>query len=256
MNIKSGYKLLFCLIVFAIKAHGDDASFQEHINVAQAEGSVAKLSALASECETIWPSNATLYFQSEDKIAEALALAARTNPAARQELEKQIENILGKRCPEGARAANACFKSRHLIIERFARVSISIPDIRSAEILAKFLGEVRTVLNTNYHFTLMSMNVMPPVAPKGQMVFSGMGPNAITDTNARAAYEKAIDENAQRDDENDLQLHTLPEINKTMTTNLFIYFRALLAHNPEAKSQANSLAALAHLTKDEQQQLQ
>ena len=81
-----------------------------------------------------------------------------------------------------------------------------------------------------------------------------MDPNAISDPVAREAYLKAIDENAQIGEENDLQLHTLPEINGKMTPLFLRYIKALLAINPDAKRQTNTLAILAHLTKDEQQQ--
>jgi hypothetical protein len=253
MKFHSGLCLAF---LFSINAYGDDSILQERIDAAQVEGSVIKLSALVDKCETLWPSNATLYFQSENKVGEALEVLAKTNSAAVQELESQAKIVLGKHCPEGARAANACLKSKFQIAERFVNITAAAPDFHGAKILAKFLGEVRTTLNTNYHFTLMSANVMPPIAPKGQGVFTGMDPNAISDPVARAAYLKAIDKNAQIGDENDLQLHTLPEINRTMTSYFIRYTKELFAQNSEAKSEANNLATLAHLTQNEQQQLQ
>ena len=243
-------------LLFGIKAYGDNASLQERINAAQFEGSVTNLSALAIEVENLWTNDAVLYFQSEQKITEALEPLTRTNSAALQELENQTKNILGKNCPKGAHDANACFKLKFRVAEQFTRVFISAPNFRGAETLAKFLGEVRTTIIANYKFTPMQMNVMPPVAPKGQMIFTGMDPNAISDPVARAAYEKAIDENAQKADENDLQLHTLPEINHTMTLHFFDYTETLLAQSPEAKKQKANLAALAHLTEDEQRRLQ
>ena len=95
---------------FCTRVYGDPISLQERIDAAQAEGSVAKLSLLASECETFWPSNTILYFESQNKVGEALEALAKTNSAATQELENQTEKILSKSCPVGARSEKCLFQ--------------------------------------------------------------------------------------------------------------------------------------------------
>jgi hypothetical protein len=253
-------KIKFSVIIGSYLAigilHSEAQSLQERISAAQTDGSVDKLSSLASEAESLWTNNMDAYFDFQNKISAALEPLSKTNSAAMQELEVQAENVLGKQYPDGAHAENVSFKSKFSIAERLAKASISAPDIRSAEIQAKFLGQVRTAIIPNYHFKMEEMNVAPPVAPTNGFTIAGMNPAAISDPVARAAYEKAIAENAQRDDENDLQLHTLPDINKTLTTYFFDYVKVLFTQNSELKSQANNLATLAHLTENEKLQLQ
>jgi hypothetical protein len=148
-----------------------------------------------------------------------------------------------------------CFRSKEEIVQRILRLSTSAPDFLHAQMLARFLGEVRAARIPGYKHALVSLNVAPPIMPKGGgPINSGMDPQAITDPEARAAYERAIAENDLRNYGNEFQL-TLSTINHTITANTLNYIRRLFIANPKAKDQMDRLAELGHLTKEERDQL-
>jgi hypothetical protein len=189
-------------------------------------------------------------------LGSVLEHVAKTNPAALTELKSQSEMVLNKQCSTNPAVQINCLEPKLQIAERLTR-NFSNCNLKDAQILAKFLGEVRTAIITNYQRADVLANVMPPIAPTNSRigVFSGMDPKVIADPTARAAYERAIAENNERGDENDLQFIILPEINLKLTPLFLGYVRTLFAFDSEAKIKANSLIISAHLTKDEQKQL-
>jgi hypothetical protein len=259
MKICFETKLGLCLAIFAINmlSYSEAQSIQERIKADQAEGSVPKLTALADEIEVLWTNEVVLYFQSYDQLGTALETLATTNSDAMHELLKQTERVLDRKCPTNPAVAASCFSSKLSIAEQLMR-NLTKPNIQDIQCLAKFLGEVRTAIITNYQWAKVEMNVMPPIAPTNSRmgVISGMDPKAISDPVARAAYEKAIDENNQRGAENDLQQNTLPEINRTMTPLFLDYVKIAFRQNPKTKKSSASLTEMAHLSNVERQQLQ
>jgi hypothetical protein len=234
--------LLLCL-----KSYGNDLSLKQRIGMVP-NSSISELSALANDCETLWPSNASIYFQYEYWIESNLAKSATNNPVALEALESQVGKIVDKDCLVATDSGNFRFRAKNEIIELFVSVSHSKPNLQGAQILAKHLGEVRATIIKNYQFQPTPTNLPPPVI----LVRPGF---YRLDTNASPAYLKAFKAMYRTNDVNRLQLHILPAVNQEMTSDFFNYSKALFAQNPQLKSQANNLAALAHLTSSEQMQL-
>lgn len=251
-RFETKFALYLAIFTISMLSHGEAQSIEERIKVGQAEGSVPKLSALANEIEGLRTNNVVLYFQSCDRLGAALETLAVTNSDALLELLKQTERTLNQKCPTNPTIAGLCFNSKLNVAERLMRNSTK-PDVQDIQGLAKFLGEVRTTIITNYQFMEVLMNVTPPIVPTNSRmgVFSGMDPKAISDPVARAAYEKAIEENNQRGAENDLQQNVMPEINRTMTPLFLDYVKTATKQNPKFKKLVADLAMTAHLTKDE-----
>ena len=260
-QMKSYFGICLCVYLVAffcsISALSAVPSSLEQIQFSVIEGSVSNLFILGNEIESLWTNDEALYFQYYNRIGEVLEALSRTNSTALQLLEKQSEKALNRKCPTNPAVAISCFGSKFQIAERLMRISAT-PNDQHAENLAAFLGEVRTMIVTNYQRAQVFRNVTPPIVTTNNSrigFFSGMDPKVISDTKARVAYEQAIAENNQRSYANDLQLNLLPEINKTMTRHFLNYVRLLLTQNPEANKRANSLAASAHLTDEERRQI-
>lgn len=234
-------------LALCLKSYGNDLSFKERMGTLQTNNSIPELSALANDCETLWPTNETRYFQYEYAIEKALAKSATNSPVALKEIENQTEKILDKHS-DAPDSGNLRFRIKSQVVECFVSVSDSAPDFYGAQILAKFLGEVRATIITNYQFKPVNFNMMPP----GKLASPGV---YLVDTNAMPAYLKALKEMYRTNDENGLQLHILPKVNQEITSDFLNYSKVLLAQNPQLKNQVNNLAALAHLTSGEQRQL-
>lgn len=235
-------------LALCLKSYGNDLSFKERMGTLQTNNSIPELSALANDCETLWPSNETLYFQYEYAIERTLAKSAKNSPVALRELENQTEKIVDKHS-DAPDSGNIRFRIKSQVVESFVNVSRSAPDFYGAQILAKFLGEVRATIITNYQSKpVKKMSMMPP----GKYVSPGV---YVFDTNAMPAYLKALEETSRIDDKNALQLRFLPEVNQEITSDFFSYSKVLLARNPQLKDQVSNLAVLARLTSGEQRKL-
>lgn len=245
------------LLIGGIQANCAPQSVTEQVQAFATEGSLSNLAAVKVEIESLWPNDPVLYFQSNNQLELVLETLAKTNTIALQELETQARQALGRKCPTNSvDAATTCFDVKHQIAIRLDK-NFS-PSISNALALAEFIGEVRATIITNYHRAEVSVNIVPPLRPKntnGMGYFEGMSPSVITDPVARAAYEKAIVDNGNNGKMNDFQTYTLPHINWEMKFRFLDYAKTALASCPDTNKQADTLAALAHLTKEEKRQL-
>jgi hypothetical protein len=135
-----------------------------------------------------------------------------------------------------------------------------------AHLMANAIGETRSAIIPGYKTVETSANIAPPFIPnrpppptngphKGMRVyFSNMNPDDIDDPVVKDAYLKAIAEEVHKTKQNGLQ-EVLPRMNRAMTRTFLDYAKKALASCPDANKQADDLAALAHLTAEERQQL-
>jgi hypothetical protein len=242
---------------------GEDLSIPKQIEAAQAAGSITNLLAISKKIETLWPTNAGNYFQYQNQLSAALQPLCSSNAMAGQILVQQTGMTLAKKCPNDISIVEGCFSAKEAIMGRIAKVTESAPTLRIAQMMAKTVGEVRSAIIPNYHWVFVTANVAPPVFPTTplktneiRVFFSGMGADAISDPVARAAYIKACAENGSNNIQNGLQLDILPQINQAMISTFLNYSKNAFAHDPGAKNHINDLAASAHLTEEERQQLQ
>lgn len=257
-NFRFNVAFFVCAFVLSgsVRANDNVLSIQEQIKGYAAQGSLSNLVAVEAAIEPLWTNAPVFYFQLNDQLIGALESLSEKQPKALQEYEKQSCWTLNRKCPTNPPQATVCFNTKFQIATRL--VGTQNPSMSNALALAGFLGEVRTTMITNYHRAIVYMNVDPPLTPtnaNGMGYFSGMDPAVISDPVARAAYEKAIEENGHRGEINDFYINTLPEINRTMAFHFFYYISALSAKETLTKKQVGVLAEAAHLTKMEVEKL-
>lgn len=250
--------MFLCVIVGFFRvgriACGEPPPILERIQAVGTTNSISMLAALSAEVESLRTKNSALYFQASDRLSAVLEPFATTNAARLEQLEGLCQHALVTECPTNPSAADLCIKSKLQIARRLERAFP--PSLERARVLADFLGEVRTIMITNYKWLQVSMNVLPPIWPTNverfSLRFSGMDPKTIKDPRARAAYEQAIDENQQHNCENILQTHTIPEANWALAELFVTYTQRVFAQDPRTMEQAASLAKEARLTAEEE----
>jgi hypothetical protein len=240
------------LLVCGGQAFSDTSHLLAQLHQAQSQSSVSNLSVIGIEIEKLSTNDLVQYCKFHEALEATLERMALTNAHAMQELQSQVENSMAKACSKTAAETVMCFQAKHVIAQRILRTSA--PNLHHAKMVASYLGEVRLAMIPGYKPAEVELNVLPPVG-KGPRI-AGMDPKAIRDPDARREYERAISENNERAQLNELQLVVLPNIERTMKRAFVDYTRKLFAQVGDAKTEAGVLAGLARLTELEKAELE
>lgn len=248
MAFRSMRRQLLLLIV-AIMA------FRAIFTSASARYTLAEITSIVSEAETMQNTNLILYFRTMAGATQVLDRLTVTNDTARLELARIARDALSMKSPTNAAVAQVLIEAK-LSIAQSVDCNL-VANLSDAWLLAKSLNEVRSILNTNYKTDpRLTWCVEPPIwstnAGKINFRFPGMDPNLITNPQVRTEYEKAIALNSEKMAEANLQKTVLPRVNASLTELFVNYLKRLLGHDADVADQLLKLAKAARLTTEEE----
>ncbi len=258
----TGSLILILVLAGATMAHGADLSVEDQIGVVKQTGNVTDCAKLLKQIESLWPDQPENYFRCQNQLGAILESMVATNTKVDSLLNEQAKTVLNKKCPDDISGLNECVSAKGNSVQVLAELTKSAPSIPVAEMLAKTLGEIRSLIITNYQWEMVTANVAPPIVPPlrstngMQVMFSGMSANSIQDPAAREAYQKAIAENKRHNQDNWLQTQLLPGLNRKITVTFLNYAKNALAHDTQTAKHADVLAKQAHLNEQEREQIQ
>ena len=217
-----------------------------------------------TDIEAVWPNRPLDYFQQKKELFDSLATAAETKSEVAARLLASTRLALEKSCPEDLAIRLACFRAKQEIVDKFAGTVWLEHDYSNACLIASSFHEAHAAIIPNYQPKPAFMNVAPPIMPKldtnipgihsGAGIASGMDPKDIADPVARAAYEKAIQDNRMVGVQNQFQKYIVI-VADNLKRNLYRYCADWFKQDPTAKKYRDDIGKIAGLSPAETAQL-
>jgi len=212
-----------------------DAAYQQVTHAIQSKDATQVIEALGT-IEKLWPQMPGAYFASVKDAAGTLDAVA-ANPTGRTAISNLFSSMIEKNLPNAPELAAAGLEAKQEVILFFLNFREVREDQTNLLALASYVGTIRG-------------QIIPNFVPKTVYV----NPPGLMDATPAQA-QQIIQENEQNKAYNQWQ-QSLAEANTILTFHLLHDVAHVCSKKPEATGFVKELSTAAHLTQDEQCQLQ